>query len=100
MPNFAQIANPLFDLLKKNKQWKWESFHDLAFTQLQEAVMQDILLTHPDFSMPFYLQTDGSICGIAAHLWQNINDEKRTVAYASRSLKIHEKFYLISELNA
>ena len=96
--NFAGIAAPLYDLLVKNKKWKWEQEHENAFQTLKQKVVENVQLTHPNWNYPFNLQTDGSLTAIAAILWQDIEGERKVIAYASRKLKSSEKSYSITEI--
>ena len=51
------------------------------------------ILSYPDFDHKFELYTDASNTGIGAVLSQTVNGEEKTLAYASRSLKPHERKY-------
>ena len=91
--DFASKASPLHALLKKGVQFKWTEKCQLAFEQLRDSLLGEPILSYPDFDHKFELYTDASNTGIGAVLSQNINGEEKTLAYASRSLKPHERKY-------
>ncbi|XP_015958895.1 uncharacterized mitochondrial protein AtMg00860-like [Arachis duranensis] len=61
--NYAQIAHPLTELLKKNNFY-WGEEADRAFEQLKAAMIHTLVLALSDFSMPFTVEVDASHKGI------------------------------------
>ena len=61
--------------------------------QLQEILTTQPILVHPNFDMPFILQTDWSTSGLGAVLAQRHEGGEKVVAYASRQLKGAEENY-------
>ena len=57
---YSRKAAPLTDLLKKGKTWDWSGCCQEAFEELKTAVIQEPVLSLPDFSLPFELHTDAS----------------------------------------
>mgnify|MGYP002716437696 CR=1 FL=1 len=98
VPGFAVISKVLFELLKKGKKWKWEKEHQNALDTLKMLISQRVCLYHPDLTQPFIIESDACQSGIACVLYQEINNEKRVVAYASRVLRKHEEHYLTMEV--
>ena len=102
--NFAQIAGPLHAILNGKKsqelhkltpqQWtqQWTEACQLAFTTLKSKLTHAPILNFPDFSKPFIVETDASLNGFGAILFQkDQNKKKKVIAYASRRLKKHEQ---------
>ena len=59
------------------------------------------MLAFPNFTEDFLLETDASISSLGAVLAQKQDDGKAwPIAYASRTMQLHEKFYGILELEA
>jgi hypothetical protein len=97
--NFAQIARPMNQLIKKNEPFIWTEKQEEAFKILKQALITAPILRHPDFNRTFYLMTDGSAKGFGAVLAQ-IDDEGKeyVVSYASQSIGGPKKNYNPTEL--
>ena len=57
---FAEIARPLHRLTEKGRPFKWTTECDTAFAELKLRLCSTPVLTYPDFSLPFILDTDAS----------------------------------------
>lgn len=79
--NFSQLAAPLTQLLCKDG-FAWSTHAQSAFDVLKQALTQAPILTLPDFTLPFVLETDASGDGIGAVLSQN----KHLIAFFSKKL--------------
>ena len=67
--------------------------------ELKTRIINDVVMKHPDFSKPFILQTDASATGMGAVLSQiDENDQRRPIAFASRTLVGAEPRYGATEL--
>ena len=77
---FANIAAPLYDLTSGENKDKKSEHLDLppeareAFGHLKAACLQAPILSFPDFSKPFLLETDASDEGLGAVLSQKQSD--------------------------
>ena len=73
--DFATIAEPLNDLLRKNPRTRfWTKKHQAAFDQIKEALTTSPVLAKPDWNKPFKLYTNVCAIGLEAVLTQD--DEK------------------------
>ncbi|GES88280.1 enzymatic polyprotein, putative [Rhizophagus clarus] len=96
--NFSQLADPMYELLKKDVVYKWTETQQQAFEILKTKLTQAPIVRYPDFEKPFLLYTDASLIGIGAVLAQKDSKDEYVVAYASRTLAPAEKNYAITEL--
>jgi hypothetical protein len=90
------IAAPLTDATRKGSptEIEWTDCRTQAFETLKFHVSHPPILSLPDVSKPFILQTDASNLGIGAILLQDdALGEKHPVAFASRKLLLRETRY-------
>lgn len=78
---YACIASPLTDLLIHDA-FKWSEKAERAFKQLKESLVQAPVLSLPDFSNSFSLETDASLYSIGAVLLQ----DNHPISYFSKKL--------------
>ncbi|KAK7906651.1 hypothetical protein WMY93_015263 [Mugilogobius chulae] len=73
---------------KKLHPSDWKHEHKESFERLKTALLESVVLAHPDFSRPFILCTDASTDGLGAVLSQVQDGETkaRPVAFASKAL--------------
>lgn len=95
IPNFSARAAILTDLTRATAPNKveWAADCERAFTDLKEALCGDPVLVSPDFSQPFIVQTDASRVGLGAVLLQDVEGERRPIAYLSRKMFPRETRY-------
>ena len=97
VPNMATVAAPLYKLMKKNTEWKWEEKQESAMKELKHMLTSTPLLRLPDFTRPFILHTDANDTGLGAILCQEYTEDGVTtehpINYASRSLNKAERNY-------
>lgn len=94
--NFAEIARPLHRLTEASVAFKWTNECQVAFDALKAKLTSAPILTHPDFSKPFILDTDASQNAIGAALSQIQNGQERVVAYASKVFSKTERRYCVT----
>jgi hypothetical protein len=84
---FAHLARPLHELTKKNKIWQWTDNCQTAFDRLKEIFLTAPVLTMPDTTKPFVLQTDASDRAIGAVIMQaDANGDLHPCGYLSHAL--------------
>ncbi len=110
--NFSTIAGPLNFLTSKKAGWRGGPLPPDAkrsFVHLQKALISDPIVAYPRQDRPFHLIVDAATGGqeisggFGAILGQeNDNGKCVVVAYASRSLRDHERNYTpyMAEMNA
>lgn len=91
--NFSKIAKPLTDLLKKDRQFKWETMQQESFNYLRTALCTEPILQYPDFTKIFNLTTDASGYAIGGVLSQGPVGKDLPIAYTSRVLNSAEQKY-------
>lgn len=60
IPNFSQIAAPIYKLLRKDTKFLWTEPCNIAFNSLKVAFISLPLLSYPDLCKTFVLTTDAS----------------------------------------
>ncbi len=81
--NFAKIAAPLTNLLKKSAvTYKWEATCDETFETLKGILVKALVLKLPDFDKDFEIHSNASDFAIREILVQ----ERRLVAFESKKL--------------
>ena len=95
---FAKIVAPLYDLTSGDNKDKKSEYVDLspeaceAFDHLRTACLQAPILSFPDFTKPFLLETDASGRGLGAVLSQKQADgQYHPITYASRMMNATEQ---------
>jgi hypothetical protein len=89
--SFANRAQPLYGLLKKENAWMWSKEHQEAFEDLKKCLLTAPILAFPDFRKPFCLTTDASGYAVGAILTQIQSGKERLIACTSRVLTAAEK---------
>ena len=84
--DFSTHAEPLYRLSKKNVPFVWGTEQEQAFSYMKKALTSSPVLQFPDFSLPFYIQSDASDKGFGAILGQMRNGSEVVVAYASKAI--------------
>jgi len=98
VPHFADIANPLTQLTKKDKIWEWNLECQESLDKLKSKLSNIPVLAFPDFKVPFILTTDAATVWLGAVLSQMQEGIERPISFASRQLNKAERAYSASEL--
>ncbi|KAF0046094.1 hypothetical protein F2P81_002623 [Scophthalmus maximus] len=84
--DYAEIARPLTELLRKDKPFEWGEPQQHSFQQLKEKLCSASCFAYPDKDKEFYLEACFSPHCLSAALAQKHDTDKQVVAYASRPL--------------
>ncbi|GBO99559.1 Retrovirus-related Pol polyprotein from transposon 17.6 [Eumeta japonica] len=96
--DFASIAAPLTDRLKKAKKFEMTSEAIKSFEKLKQALTSAPVLRHADFSKRFWIQCDACEYGIGAVLYQISNqNEEHPIAFYSQKLNACQRNYSVTE---
>ena len=106
VPNYSQVASPLYKLTRASSLWRkgplpQEAYQ--AFRFIQDSLVEAVTLAYPTREGQFHLFVDASSGkgdkagregGLGACLMQMQKDgSRRPVGFASRKLKSHENNY-------
>jgi len=99
IPNFANIAQPLTQLLKKGTLFQWTPECREALDKLISIVLTDPALQQPDMTKPFQLEVDASAFATGTILSQRddrgkshaIGFHSKTFTEAERNYDIHDR---------
>ncbi|GFR31868.1 retrovirus-related Pol polyprotein from transposon opus [Trichonephila clavata] len=93
---FSLIARPLHRLTEHKRPFVWTEECEVAFTSLKEALTSASILSYPDPDKQFILDTDASHANVGAVLFQEIDGQKRVIAYWSKCLSKPERNYCVT----
>ncbi|KAJ0408794.1 hypothetical protein P43SY_000690 [Pythium insidiosum] len=86
--NYAEMARPLSDLLKKDSEWVWTPECDRAFRTIAQSLQEAPILALPDDTRPFSVVCDASDYAIGCALLQeDEHGRERVISFQSRQLK-------------
>ncbi|GJP69106.1 hypothetical protein CLOP_g25733 [Closterium sp. NIES-67] len=97
VPQYAKIATPFMNLLKKNTPYKWEPEHQEAVEQLKQALTSALVLTLPDPERDYVIEADASDQAVGAVLMQNQGNGLQPIAYLNKKLHGVELNYPIHD---
>ncbi|GJP78909.1 hypothetical protein CLOP_g9173, partial [Closterium sp. NIES-67] len=86
VPQYAKLAAPLTNLLKKNTPYKWELKHQEAVEQLKQALTSAPVLILPDPERDYVIEADASDQAVGAVLMQDQGNGLQPIAYLSKKL--------------
>jgi transposase InsO family protein len=93
--DFAQIGDPLYRVIGKNK-FRWDEEQQQAFESLKHALTKPPVLALPNRQDSFILDTDASDIAIGAELIQVQDKEEKVVAYASYAMTQEQRRYCVT----
>ena len=94
LPNLSAELEPLYQLLRKNQRWKWNTEQIRAFERSKTLLQSATVLVHYDQNKKLTVSCDASPYGVGAVLSHEMPDgSERPIAFASRTLTSAEKKY-------
>lgn len=97
--DYALIAAPLSELLKKDREWIWRDVEEKSFSRIKNLLVERPVLSLYNPSAETHLHTDASKKGLAGILLQrNHNGDLQPVSYFSRKTTSEEQKYHSFEL--
>jgi len=93
LPKLSSAMDPINQLTCKDAEFRWESTHDEAFSQIKLLVMNAPVLRYFDPLKPVVIQCNASAKGLDAVMLQ----DGHPIAYGSRTLTNTETRYSIME---
>ena len=93
VPNFSEKAQPLFELLKKGKEFLWDEECETGYQYIKEIISKPEILIRPNLEDEFILHTDASGKAIGFVLSQMREGVLRPVLYGGRVLTDAERRY-------
>ncbi|WMV30001.1 hypothetical protein MTR67_023386, partial [Solanum verrucosum] len=92
---FSSTTSPLMALTQKKAKFIWSEACEKSFQELKDILASALMFTLPEGTDGFVVYCDASRIGLGFVLMQN----RKVIAYASRQLKIHEKYYPTHDLD-
>ena len=100
IPNYADVAEPLTRLTRKNELFRWGEEQNEAFEKLKAELTSDRVMAFPDPHLPYKLYTDASAYAVGAILAQDIDGIERPIHYVSKALTTGQKKWSAIEREA
>ena len=86
IPNYAELAKPLYEATKSTTPFSWTEQMETAFKTIKTALLSAPTLGLPDITKPFLLYVDEKQGVAKGVLVQHLGTWKRPVAYLSKRL--------------
>jgi hypothetical protein len=94
--HYSELARPLNDLTKKDKEFEWSTECQEAFDTMKKRFMKEPVLLMPDQSKPFQIKSDASKVATGTVLTQlNLNGDQHPIAFLSKTFSETERKYKI-----
>lgn len=94
IPNSSELAAPINKLRRKNAKFEWGQRQEEAFIALKKHIISATELSHFQEHLQIILATDASSYGIGAVISHRLPDgSERPIAFASKTLNIHQEKY-------
>jgi hypothetical protein len=97
--NFSIKCRPLHELTG-NRIFEWGAEQQKAFEELKTEFSSPKILAHPNFDIPFVVETDACDHGLGAALKQKYDGKEHVIQYISRTLSDAERKWTVREKEA
>jgi hypothetical protein len=100
IPRFAELASPLYSLMKKGirVEQEWGPDHDTAISSLKSCIDKAPILRVVNFETPLFFRSDGSVIAVAAVIFQMIEKREMPAAYGSKMLTKSQRKWPIPQI--
>ena len=96
--NYSELTTRLSPQLSSKDKWTWGPAQESIFQKIKTKFLETVILHHPDFDKPFYLNCDASDISLGSTLYQEDNEGNHLViSFASRTLNKCERNYNVTE---
>ena len=86
VPHLATTMQPMSDLLKSDCTFTWDAPQRKAFEEVKQIISSRPTLAYYDINRPTVVSADASSIGLRPCIFQEVDGQLKTVAYASRVL--------------
>lgn len=94
LPNLSTVLDPLYNLTKKETQWKWNAEEQAAFDKVKSMLSAETVLVHYNPSLPVGIACDASEVGVGAVLFHRYPDgSERPITNVSKTLTNTQRKY-------
>ena len=93
VPDFAQVASPLYDRLKKGFKFVIDDNYKNEWKNMINQFQKRVTLSRPNFDYPLQLETDASGIAVGAVLKQVIDGVVKIIAVYSYKLSVTERHW-------
>jgi RNase H-like domain found in reverse transcriptase/Reverse transcriptase (RNA-dependent DNA polymerase) len=94
--HYSELAQPLNDLMKKDKKFEWTTECQEAFDTMRKRFTEELVLLMPDQSKPFQIESDASKVATGTVLTQlDSNGDRHPVAFLSKTFSETKRKYEI-----
>ena len=93
IPKFSELAEPLYQLLRKNIKFIWSTDQTKAVEDLTNKLSSAPIVKFPNYDLPFVIYTDASNVGIGAVLMQPHEDGLHPIAYVFKAFDKAQRNY-------
>jgi hypothetical protein len=97
IPNFTSLSTPLFKLLSKKVEFKWDDECQISFEILKQKTSTTPVLRGPNWSLPFHIRIDASDITLGVVLGQRENQMPYVIYFVSKNMSPAEFNYTVTE---